>query len=178
MRVLTRTGNPTAFGLAFVGAYAAYELALFAATPVLGGYGAFTLAIIGRVGVLSLLWLIGLVAAYEVFQLPALLRRDQILTVEGGIPIGCEWPLARCGCSAEMPIMCAVGDRGSLPSPPVSRLSTDTGTSNQSPHPVHSRRVNISGLVLAKHSIRPPFASAGAGASEFGKQVKVFSNTS
>jgi hypothetical protein len=50
-------------GFAFIGAYTAYELVLFAATPFLGGVGAFTLAIIGRLGVLNLLWLIGLVAA-------------------------------------------------------------------------------------------------------------------
>jgi hypothetical protein len=80
MRALPRTGNLTAFGLAFVGAYAAYELVLFAATPVLGGSGAFTSAIIGRLGVLSLLWLIGLVAACGIFYLPAFLRRHQILS--------------------------------------------------------------------------------------------------
>ena len=80
MRALPRTGNPTAFGLTFVGAYATYELVLFAATPVLGGSGAFTPLIIGRLGVLSLLWLIGLVAACEIFRLAALLRRGKIFS--------------------------------------------------------------------------------------------------
>jgi hypothetical protein len=42
---------------------------LFAFTPLLGGAGVFTLLIVGRLGVLSVLWLIGLVTACEVFRL-------------------------------------------------------------------------------------------------------------
>ena len=61
-----------------VGAYAAYEFVLFAATPILGGAGAFTLTIVGRLGGLSLLWLIGLVAACEVFRLLRSVRRRQM----------------------------------------------------------------------------------------------------
>ncbi len=80
LRSLPRSGNPAAFGLALIGAYAAYELVLFAATAVLGGAGGFTLAIIGRLGVLSLLWLIGLVAACEVVRLLDLFRRRHMLS--------------------------------------------------------------------------------------------------
>jgi hypothetical protein len=58
LRLLRQTGTPVAWGFALVGAYAAYEFVLFAATPILGGAGAFTLTIVGRLGVLSLLWLI------------------------------------------------------------------------------------------------------------------------
>jgi hypothetical protein len=47
----------------------AYELVLFAATPFLGGAGAFTAAIVGRVGALNVAWLIGLVVACEVIRL-------------------------------------------------------------------------------------------------------------
>ena len=71
-------GSPAALGFALIGAYAAYEVVLFAATPILGGAGAFTLAIFGRLGVLSLLWLIGLVAACEVFRLLNPVRRRQM----------------------------------------------------------------------------------------------------
>jgi len=53
---------PAALGLAFVGAYSVYEVALFAFTLLLGGVGAFTPHIILRLGALNLLWLIGLSA--------------------------------------------------------------------------------------------------------------------
>lgn len=69
LRALPRTGSPVALGCALIGAYAAYELVLFAATPFLGGEGDFTVAIVGRLTVLSVLWLVGLVAACEVFRL-------------------------------------------------------------------------------------------------------------
>jgi uncharacterized protein YbjT (DUF2867 family) len=52
-----------------IGAYAAYELVLFAATPFLGGAEDFTAAIVGRLGLLSVIWTIGLVAACEVARL-------------------------------------------------------------------------------------------------------------
>ena len=72
---LRQSGTPIALGFALTGAYAAYELVLFAATPILGSAGAFTLTIVGRLGVLSLLWLIELVAAYEVFRVLNPIRR-------------------------------------------------------------------------------------------------------
>ncbi|MEP6836602.1 MAG: hypothetical protein ABJA75_01005 [Bradyrhizobium sp.] len=61
--------SPLALGLALVCAYASYEIVLFAATPVLGGAGAFTPAIVARLGLLSFAWLIGLVAACEIVRL-------------------------------------------------------------------------------------------------------------
>lgn len=57
-----RASTPVALGAAGICAYAAYELVLFAFTPVLGDESAFSAAIVGRLGVLNLLWLIGLVA--------------------------------------------------------------------------------------------------------------------
>jgi len=78
LRSLQRTTGFAAMGLAWIGAYAAYELVLFAATPILGGAGAFALAIVGRLGVLSMLWLIGLIAACEAFRLLNPIRRRQI----------------------------------------------------------------------------------------------------
>jgi len=50
-------------------AYGTYEIALFAATPFLGGAGAFTPDIVGRLGLLNFAWLVGLVAACEVARL-------------------------------------------------------------------------------------------------------------
>jgi hypothetical protein len=69
LRLVQRTSAVIAFALALVAAYAAYEMALFAATPFLGGEGAFTFAIVSRIGILNILWLIGLVAACEVARL-------------------------------------------------------------------------------------------------------------
>jgi hypothetical protein len=68
LRALPRSATPVALALALLGAYVGYEIALFAATPFLGGEGAFTAAIIGRLGALSALWLVGLVAAAEIFR--------------------------------------------------------------------------------------------------------------
>jgi len=63
-----------------VAAYAAYELALFAVTPFLGGEGAFTLPIISRLGTLNVFWLVGLVAACEVARLLDQYRRSQTVS--------------------------------------------------------------------------------------------------
>jgi hypothetical protein len=73
-----RTRSPVAFAFALIGAYAAYELVLFAATPFLGGEANFTVAIVGRLAVLSMLWLIGLVAACEVCRLLTSRLRHQV----------------------------------------------------------------------------------------------------
>lgn len=78
LRALPRAGAPLALACALLGAYVAYELVLFAVTPFLGGEGAFTFAIVGRLGVLSVLWLIGLVAACEVFRLLTSAWRRQV----------------------------------------------------------------------------------------------------
>ena len=69
LRLTGRTGTVVALAAALIGAYAAYELVLFAATPFLGGAEDFTAAIVGRLGVLSVIWTIGLVAACEVARL-------------------------------------------------------------------------------------------------------------
>jgi hypothetical protein len=69
LRSLRLSGLPIALGAALLAAYAAYEFVLFAATPFLGGAGAFTASIVGRLGMLSMFWLIGLVAACETFRL-------------------------------------------------------------------------------------------------------------
>jgi hypothetical protein len=60
---------PIASGLALASAYAAYEFVLVAATPALGGAGDFTLAIVGHLTVLNVLWFLGLFAACEIARL-------------------------------------------------------------------------------------------------------------
>jgi hypothetical protein len=69
LRAVPRMRSPLALGLALVCACGAYEITLFAATPVLGGAGAFTPDIVGRLGLLNFSWLIGLVAACEIARL-------------------------------------------------------------------------------------------------------------
>jgi hypothetical protein len=69
LRWTRHRGTVVALAAALVGAYVAYELVLFAATPFLGGAEDFTAAIVGRLGVLSVIWTIGLVAACEVARL-------------------------------------------------------------------------------------------------------------
>ncbi len=63
-----RSSSPAALGVALFGAYAAYEVVLFAFGLVLVT-GAFNFPIIIRLGILNALWLIGLVAACAVFRL-------------------------------------------------------------------------------------------------------------
>jgi hypothetical protein len=70
-----RSSGPAALGVALFGAYAAYEVVLFAFTFLLGGTGAFTFPIIVRLGLLNLPWLIGLVAACVAFRLLSSMRR-------------------------------------------------------------------------------------------------------
>lgn len=77
LRGLRRSSLPIALGAALLAACAAYELLLFAATPFLGGAGAFTAGIVGRLGMLNVFWLIGLVAACETFRLLGSRRRRQ-----------------------------------------------------------------------------------------------------
>ena len=69
LRSLPRASSLLALTVALIGAYASYEVVLFSFTPALGGAGAFKLAIVGRLGLLNVPWLIGLVAACEVFRL-------------------------------------------------------------------------------------------------------------
>ena len=69
LRALPPNRAPLVLALALVCAYGTYELALFAATPFLGGAGAFTMAIVARLGLLNIAWLIGLVVACEIVRL-------------------------------------------------------------------------------------------------------------
>jgi hypothetical protein len=77
LRVLRRGGTPVALAAALLGAYGAYEVVLFAATPFLGGAGNFTAAIVVRLGLLSALWLIGLVAVCELVRQLNPIRRGK-----------------------------------------------------------------------------------------------------
>ena len=69
LRMLPQGRTPLMLAITFVAAYAAYELVLLAATPILGGEGAFTAAIVARIGLTSAVWLAGLVAACEIVRL-------------------------------------------------------------------------------------------------------------
>ncbi|WP_375314490.1 hypothetical protein WHZ77_15985 [Bradyrhizobium sp. A5] len=69
LRMLPQGRTPLMLALALVAAYAVYELALLAATPFLGGEGAFTTAIVTRIGLTSAVWLAGLVAVCEIVRL-------------------------------------------------------------------------------------------------------------
>jgi hypothetical protein len=71
----TPLSMPVALALTLAGAYIVYELVLLAATPFLGGAGSFTAAIVARIGVLNIAWLIGLVVACEIARLLNPFRR-------------------------------------------------------------------------------------------------------
>jgi hypothetical protein len=58
--------------------YGVYELALLAATPLLGGADSFTAAIVAQIGVSNAAWLIGLVAACEIVRLVNPFKRGHI----------------------------------------------------------------------------------------------------
>jgi hypothetical protein len=60
-----RFGDVTLYPFVLVGSYAAYELALLSVTPVLGGSGAFSLDIVGRLAFVNAIWMVGLLAAFE-----------------------------------------------------------------------------------------------------------------
>ena len=79
LRLLPAIGRPVELALTLLAAYVAYEVVLFAFTPVLGGVGAFTVAIITRIGLLNVLWMIGLVVAYELLKVLAF-KHQQFVT--------------------------------------------------------------------------------------------------
>jgi hypothetical protein len=79
LRLLPAIGRPVELALTLLAAYVAYEVVLFAFTPVLGGAGAFTIAIVARIGLLNVLWMIGLVLAYELLRL-FVLKHQQFVT--------------------------------------------------------------------------------------------------
>jgi hypothetical protein len=80
LRLLPRASTAMALALALIGGYGAYELALLAATPFLGGADNFTAAIVGRIGVLNIAWLIGLVAAREIVRLVNPFKRHHVVS--------------------------------------------------------------------------------------------------
>ncbi|MBB4359610.1 hypothetical protein GGD65_000608 [Bradyrhizobium sp. CIR18] len=67
--LLPQGRTPLTLAITLVAAYGIYELALLAATPFLGGEGAFTAAIVTRIGLTSAVWLAGLVAICEIVRL-------------------------------------------------------------------------------------------------------------
>jgi hypothetical protein len=69
LRALPPKRTPLVLALTLVCAYGAYEFALLTATPILGGAGAFTTAIVARLGLLNMVWLIALVVACEIARL-------------------------------------------------------------------------------------------------------------
>jgi hypothetical protein len=77
LRILPQGHRPLMLAIALVAAYAAYELALFAATPFLGGAGAFSATIVTRIGLTSAVWLAALVAECEIVRLTGSLGRGR-----------------------------------------------------------------------------------------------------
>ena len=69
LRSPAKSRTALVLALAFAGGYGAWELALLAATPLLGGAGNFTAAIIGHIALLNAAWLIGLVGTCELIRL-------------------------------------------------------------------------------------------------------------
>ena len=65
LRLLPATGRAAALALALIAAYAAYEIVFLAFATVLGGAGTFTIAIIARLGLLNIAWMIGLSTVWE-----------------------------------------------------------------------------------------------------------------
>lgn len=83
LRMLPRGRTPLMITL--VAAYAVYELALLAAMPFLGGEGAFSAAIVARIGLTSAAWLAGLVAVCEIVRLIAPFGHKG--TIPAGVPV-------------------------------------------------------------------------------------------
>lgn len=74
-RLFPRASTPAMLALTLAGAHAAYEIVLLAFTPFLGGAGAFTVAIVARLGLLNLLWLTGLVGVCAAWRLATVMRQ-------------------------------------------------------------------------------------------------------
>lgn len=86
LHMLPQERTPLMFAIALVAAYGTYELALFAATPFLGGEAAFAAAIVTRIGLTSAVWLAALAAICEIVRLldPLGLRdRNSVMAVTG-----------------------------------------------------------------------------------------------
>ncbi|UPJ55062.1 hypothetical protein [Bradyrhizobium sp. 192] len=67
--LLPQGRTPLMLAITLVAAYGIYELALFTATPFLGGEVAFTAAIVTRIALTCAVWLAGLVAVCEIVRL-------------------------------------------------------------------------------------------------------------
>jgi hypothetical protein len=80
LRWLPQRSTPLLLALALVCGYGAYEVALVAAMPFLGGADGFTAAIVGRIGVVNVAWLIGLVAACEIVGLINPFKRGHMVS--------------------------------------------------------------------------------------------------
>ncbi len=80
LKCLHRSGTLKALSVALIGAFAAYEVVLFAVTPFLGGTGSFTLPIIAHLGLLNILWLIGLLAVCAAVRILTATRRHQTMS--------------------------------------------------------------------------------------------------
>jgi hypothetical protein len=80
LRAVPPNRTPLMLALTLVCAYGTYELTLFAETPFLGGAGAFTAAIVARLGLLNIVWLIGLVVACEIVRLVNPFGRDRAVS--------------------------------------------------------------------------------------------------
>jgi hypothetical protein len=78
LRSLPQNSTPLVLAVALICGYGVYELALLAATPVLGGADSFTAAIVAQIGVSNAAWLIGLVAACEIVRLVKPFKRGHI----------------------------------------------------------------------------------------------------
>lgn len=85
LRMLPQGRTPLMLAITLVAAYAVYELALLAATPFLSGEGAFTAAIVARIGLTSAAWLAGLVAVCEIVRLVDPFGRKG--TISAGAPV-------------------------------------------------------------------------------------------
>jgi hypothetical protein len=80
LRALPGSRTPLLLMLAFGCAFGVYELVLFAVTPLLGGAGSFTAAIVTRLALLNAGWLVGLVAACEIVRLVQATRRGHAVS--------------------------------------------------------------------------------------------------
>src|SRR6201992_1144647 len=78
LRALPNSGTPLVLGLASLGGYGVYEIALLAATPFLGGFSDFTTAIVAQIGLTNAAWLIGLIAVCEIVRLANPFKRGHM----------------------------------------------------------------------------------------------------
>jgi hypothetical protein len=80
LNAVPRAAGVASLGLAFIGAYAAYEIVLYAVTPILGGAGAFTAAVVARLAILNILRTMALIAVCATTSLLSTLRHRRALS--------------------------------------------------------------------------------------------------